>query len=182
MVQTRYLLLLLVLTSCKDAPLDRAATSYAECTTANAAIFSSLVGVWEVEWTYRVEVGKYETSTASAVIEPALLGCALIEKFEGTLRGKDFSRVTMVGIDDDNLLTQIGIDSEHRRFGETAGTISGDSLIFEFSRDMGERILRRREHFAVSDSGRINMRAELSVSEESPWALVEEAIYRRVTD
>lgn len=138
---------------------------------------SSLAGKWKVDWKYRTSPEQYEDLTAVSVIEFDLNGCCLVEHFEGSLNGHDFSAITMISEKSEGVFDRVKIDSEHGGFTQSSGHIKGDSLVFDWQRDLGNRIIRTRHYyFDISETSFV-VEFYLSPSEGTPWQLVQRARY-----
>ena len=155
-----------------DPPCERVETS----------ILQRLTGDWLVDWTYRKRPGEYFESRARATWTPAMLGCALEEQFSGSIDGTPFESITMITISSDGSLNRMTVDSQHGGFNKSNGEASGDSVVFAWSRDFGDRVMRTRHVFYVPEYRTPSFRFYLARSEDEPWQLVEAGQYVRPTD
>lgn len=136
-------------------------------------------GQWTVAWTYRTSPGEYVESTAEATIEQDLLGCVLIERFEGMLEGRPFAAMTLFSQKSADTFDRILVDTAHGSFSQYEGVQQGDTLIYSWQRDLGERVLRTRHTYIATGEDVFLAEFHMSRSEGSPWELVERAHYRR---
>jgi len=142
----------------------------------------SFIGEWDVQWKYRLEPGRYQDSFARSEIELELNQCALVEYFHGSVRGVPYLvRTTFVPMNDGSF-SRSRLDTEHSMFSLSEGIVRNDSLIFESSRQFGERVMRTRHIYSPVDSGGFEVRFFMSRSMGDPWALVESAVYLRRSD
>ncbi len=181
-VMNKALLLLLVLfTLCRDqdAQAQQDLTTQPPCLPIAESLLAPLEGAWTVEWTYRTAPGEFAKSMAQSRIEQDLYGCALIEHFEGTLRSLPFSAITLFSQKAEGHFDRVRIDSEHGSFTQSEGHVAGDSLVFEWQRDLGERVLRTRHFFFEMTGESFTVEYYMSRSSGAPWALVQRARYRK---
>lgn len=173
--------LLVICSFCFDqdilAQQDQAA--HPPCLPITESLLAPLEGAWTVNWTYRTAPGQFAQSLGQAQIRQDLNGCALIEHFEGTLRGLPFSAITMFSQKAEGQYDRVRIDSEHGSFTQSAGHVQGDSLVFEWQNDLGTRVLRTRHYFFEIRDTTFTVEFYLSRSEGAPWELVQRARYRK---
>ncbi len=181
-VKLWYVCLVLFVVGISTLIFSHDAEGQANCEVTRPPIMNHMIGHWSVAWKYRVAVGEYANSIATSVINSALAGCVLSKDFNGELLGEPFARFSLISIEKDGSLKEIHIDSQHRSFNETVGRVTSDSLIFDWARDMGDRVMRRRMYYVSSGPDQFTSRAYLSISEVSPSELVEESTYTRVAD
>ncbi len=92
------------------------------------------------------------------------------------------SVITMFSQKSDGTFDRVRIDSEHGSFSQSEGHAEGDSLVFVWQRDLGERILGTRHYFFDFDDSSFTMAFYMSRSADDPWELVQRALYRRKQD
>lgn len=143
------------------------------------AMLAPLVGAWDVDWTYRTAPGQFTKATAQSNIQLDLLGCVLTETFDGTSADRPFSAVTMISQKSEGIYDRVRIDSGHGAFTQSVGQVTGDSLVFEWQRDMGTRVLRTRHYFFDITTTSFTVAFYLSRQEGAPWELVERSVYRK---
>ena len=148
------------------------------CTAISTAGLNDYEGTWDVDWKYRLEPGRYQESAARSVIESGLSGCALVERFEGVLRGVPFHVVSTMIVKEGNVVERSRLDSEHAAFNLSEGLVRNDSLVFETRRQFGERTMRTRHVFSPPGPNGFSTHFYLSRSLDDPWTLVEESFYR----
>lgn len=161
------------------AQAQQAQADHPPCLAITGSILDSLVGHWTVDWSYRTAPGQFVESQAHSRFRADLNGCAIVENFEGTLQGHPFSAMTMMTQKSNGLFDRVRVDSEHGSFTQSHGFVQNDTLIFEWQRDLGKRVLRTRHYFFNFAKSSFAVEFYLSRSEESPWELVQRARYRR---
>lgn len=149
------------------------------CVSIEGTVLSDLEGLWDVNWSYRVSPGEFIESQAHSTFTAELAGCALIERFEGTLRGQPFSSITLFSWQTEERLERVRLDSEHGAHSYSVGSVRSDTLVFEAERDLGQRVLRTRHLFYNVTSSSFDVEFYMSRSLDSPWELVESAVYMR---
>ena len=174
-------LLVVVWTFCfnQNVRAQQDQTTHPPCLPIAETLLAPLEGSWVVDWSYRTAPGQFAESLGQAHIRQDLYGCALVEHFEGTLRGLPFSAITMISQKAEGQYDRVRIDSEHGSFTQSAGHVEGDSLVFEWQRDLGTRVLRTRHYFFEITESSFTVEFYLSGSEGAPWELVQRSAYRK---
>ena len=136
-------------------------------------------GEWQVTWRDRLAPDRYVTSRARSVITPVVRGCGLLERFEGTREGRAFTALALVAPAGDDSLDRVWQDSEHGQVLLFRASAGGLPLRFEWSRDLGDRVLRLRLTYLALGPDRFTTETELSPDGGRSWALVGRMEYRR---
>lgn len=136
-------------------------------------------GSWVVQWVDRVAPGQYATSEARSTIETTAGGCGLLERFEGTRSGGRFEALTLIGAAGADSLQRVWQDSAHGALLLFAAAARGDPLRFEWSQDLGERMLRLRTTYRALTAAGFTTETELSPDGGRTWQLVSRMDYRR---
>jgi hypothetical protein len=136
-------------------------------------------GGWIVTWRDRIAPNRYATTQARATIESTARGCGLLERFEGSREGRPFAAVTLVGPAGNDSLQRVWQDSEHGALLLFQASARSRPLRFEWSRDLGERVLRLRFTYRAVAAGSFTTETELSPDGGRTWQLVSRAEYRR---
>lgn len=152
------------------------------CIAAENSPLGSLVGSWTVEWHYRTAPGEFAVSPAKAEISLDLEGCAITEHFRGTLRGAPYVALTVISRPSEAEYDRVRIDSEHGSFAQSSGSAVGDSLIFNWERQLATRMLRTRHQFTDIQPSSFTVEFFMSPRMDTPWELVHKAHYRRVNE
>ena len=139
----------------------------------------NLVGLWTVEWHYRTAPGEFVVSTADAEIVSDLEGCAVIERFRGSLRGSPYSALSVISRPTETTYDRVRIDSEHGSFVQSSGYMTTDSLVFNWKRDLETRTLRTRHLFIAVNPSSFTVEFYMSPRDGAPWELVHKAHYTR---
>ena len=136
-------------------------------------------GEWDVHWRDRVAPNRYTTTRARATIEATARGCGLLERFEGSREGRPFAAVTLVGPAGEDSLERVWQDSEHGALLVFQASARSSPLRFDWSRDMGERVLRLRFTYLAVAADSFTTETELSPDGGRTWQQVSRAEYRR---
>jgi hypothetical protein len=150
--------------ACPSPALDRLAT---------------IRGAWIVRWFYRLAPGKYATSMARSTIRPTAGGCGLLERFDGMRGGRPFEALTLIAPAGGDSLQRVWQDSEHGAILLFTTDLQADPLRFEWSRDLGDRVLRLRTTYLVLTAEGFATETELSPDGGQSWQLVSRQEYRR---
>ena len=136
-------------------------------------------GNWLVTWLDRVTPGQYATSQGRATVQPTAGGCGLLERFEGRRTGRRFSALSLIAAAGKDSLQRVWQDSEHGALLLFAADARAHPLRFEWSRDLGDRVLRLRLTYRALTSDSITTETELSPDGGKTWELVARLQYRR---
>lgn len=140
---------------------------------------TALEGTWDVAWAYRTAPGVFAESQAEAQITQDVLGCVLVEHFEGTLNDHPFHALTMISAPRMGHYERVRIDSEHGGFTQSAGQMQADSLVFTWQRDLGTRLLRTRHVYSDLSPSAFSVTFYMSPRADAPWQVVQRARYVR---
>jgi hypothetical protein len=143
------------------------------------ALLSSTRGSWEVTWRDRLAPGRYDMTLARAMIESTAGDCGLLERFEGTREGRPFSALALIGPSAGDSLQRIWQDSAHGTLLEYGALAAVRPLRFEWSRSLGERVLRLRHTYLTVAADSFVTETELSPDGGRSWDVVSQLIYRR---
>ena len=149
------------------------------CKRAEAELFLPLAGRWSVEWTDRVAPGQYAKARASARIEADLLGCAVVEHFDGTRKGQPFMSVSIISFGNKDSLQRSLIDSGHGQFLLFEGSREGKVVRFEWVRALRGRTMMLRHEYRALQRNSFETETQLSTDGGSTWDLVQRAKYQR---
>jgi hypothetical protein len=136
-------------------------------------------GGWRVTWLDRVAPERYVTSQARATIESVAGGCGLLERFEGTRWGRRFHAISLIAAAGADSLQRVWQDSDHGELLLFAADTRVHPLRFEWSRNLGDRILRLRLTYRVLTGDAVTTETELSPDGGTTWQLVTRLEYRR---
>jgi hypothetical protein len=150
--------------ACPAPPLDRLAT---------------IRGAWIVRWFDRLAPRKYATSMARSTIRPTAGGCGLLERFDGMRGGRPFEALALIAPAGGGSLQRGGQDSGHGAILLFTADLQADPLRFEWSRDLGDRVLRLRTTYLVLTAEGFATETELSPDGGQSWQLVSRQEYRR---
>jgi hypothetical protein len=149
------------------------------CQRAEASLFLPLAGRWSVEWTDRVAPGQYARARASARIEADLLGCAVVEHFDGARQGRPFMSVSIISFGNNDTLQRSLIDSSHGQFLLFEGSRKGKVVRFEWVRALPSRTMMLRHEYRALQRNSFETETQLSTDGGRRWDLVQRAKYRR---
>ena len=150
--------------ACPSPALDRLAT---------------IRGAWIVRWFDRLAPRKYATSMARSTIRPTAGGCGLLERLDGMRGGRHFEALTLIAPGGGDSLQRVWQDSEHDAMLLFTADLQADPLRFEWSRDLGDRVLRLRTTYLVLTAEGFATETELSPDGGQSWQLVSRQEYRR---
>ena len=119
-------------------------------------------GDWRVTWLDRVAPERYVTSQARATIESVTGGCGLLERFEGTRWGRRFHALSLIAAAGADSLQRAWQDSEHGELLLFEADTQVHPLRVEWSRNLGDRILRLRLTYRVLTGDVVTTETELS--------------------
>ena len=136
-------------------------------------------GTWVVRWLDRVAPEQYATSEARATVESASGGCGLLEHFDGVRAGRRFESLTLIAPAGGDSLHRVWQDSEHGAVLLFTADTRTQPLRFEWSRDLGDRVLRLRTTYRVQTTERFTTETELSPDDGRTWQLVARLDYHR---
>jgi hypothetical protein len=140
-----------------------------------------LEGTWTVSWTNRVAPGQFEHPSATSRIQAGVPGCALVERFQSTVRGRSFWATALLSLSKTDSAHRVWLDSEHGEPLLFDGVWLGDTLRLEWHKNIGDRVMRlRHSYFAITPDS-FHTATYLSPSAAAGWQLVAEAAYRRNT-
>jgi hypothetical protein len=136
-------------------------------------------GAWVVRWLDRVAPEQYATSEARATIEATAGGCGLLEHFHGMRAGRRFEALTLIASAGGDSLHRVWQDSEHGALLLFTADARGHPPRFEWSRDLGDRVLRLRTTYRTLTAEGFTTETELSPDGGHTWQLVARQEYRR---
>jgi hypothetical protein len=146
------------------------------------ARLAALAGRWSVDWSYLVDGQLRTVEQATATIDVAAGGCAVRERLEGQLGGRQLAVNTVVAATNDDTLQRVYIDSDHGTLLMFEGSSSGDAIRFLWRRDLGTRQqLVRHEYLALSGAS-FATETQMSPNDGVEWILVQRARYRRLSE
>jgi hypothetical protein len=149
------------------------------CPSAALAHLAITRGSWHVRWLDRIAPGRYATTEARSTIEAVSGGCGLLERFAGMRGGRRFEALTLIAPADGDSLQRVWQDSEHGAILLFAAAARADPLRFDWSRKLGDRVLRLRTTYLALTSAGFTMDTELSPDGGRTWQLVTRHEYRR---
>ena len=165
----------LVITGPANAQVHQAT----QCKREEAALFLPLAGRWSVEWTDRVAPGQYAKARASARIETDLLGCAVVEHFDGIRKGQPFMSVAIISFGNSDTLQRVLIDSSHGQFLLFEGSRQRNLVRFEWVRALPGRKMMLRHDYRALQRDSFETETHLSTDGGGTWDLVQRARYDR---
>jgi hypothetical protein len=136
-------------------------------------------GRWRVTWLDRVAPERYVTSQGRATIESVAGGCGLLERFDGTRSARGFHALSLIAAVGADSLQRVWQDSDHGALLLFEADTREHPLRFEWSRDLGDRILRLRLTYRVLTGDAVTTETELSPDGGTTWELVTRLEYRR---
>jgi hypothetical protein len=136
-------------------------------------------GGWLVTWLDRIAPERYVTSQARATIESVAGGCGLLERFEGTRLGRGFHALSLIAANGADSLQRVWQDSDHGALLLFEADTRVHPVRFEWSRNLGDRILRLRLTYRVLTGDSVATETELSPDGGTTWQLVTRLEYRR---
>ena len=136
------------------------------------ALLAITRGTWVVRWLDRVAPERYATSEARATVETTTGGCGLLEHFNGTRAGRRFEALTLIAPAGGDSLHRVWQVSEHGAVLLVTADARVRPLRFEWSRDLGDRVLRLRTTYRVHTAQRFTTETELSPDGGHTWQLV----------
>ena len=149
------------------------------CVRSESQLFLPLVGKWKVQWTVRVEPGKYAQTAATAVIERDSVGCTLVEHFFGERNGRRFTAMALLNFGNAEELQRVWLDSGHGQFLHFTGARDGNVIRFQWQRDLGNRILMVKYEYRAIRPDSFDTELHLSGDGGKTWEVVERASYQR---
>jgi hypothetical protein len=149
------------------------------CPTPALVPLFSTRGDWVVTWRDRLAPDHYVTTQARSTIELSAGGCGLLEHFEGGRHGHPFTAVSLIGPASPDSLQRIWQDSEHGTLLLFQAFAQARPLRFEWSRDLGDRVLRLRYTYLALGPDRFTTETELSTDGGESWQIVAHLEYRR---
>jgi hypothetical protein len=168
-----------VLTSCLvlgSAPVLAQAPS---CPRPSLTRLANLAGTWAVDWSYKLGDEMLVVDGATATIEVSTAGCSVRETLDGTLRGKRVSITKLMAAPTDDSLQLAYVDSDHGGLLLFGGTVHGDTIRLEWSRDLGTRRLLVRHEYMALGRTTFSTRTIMSPNSGQDWTVVQRAEYRR---
>ncbi len=151
----------------------------ADCGESARAFLQALSGSWATESSVRVAPGEYASSTGNADSRDALAGCGLLTAHEFDVDGSPRSEVHVLSAVADGTFHLSSVDSEHGAFTVSEGTLDGNVLTVEWSRDLGDRVLRTRKEFRLMSAGEYQVEHSMSRSQADPWETTYRGTFRR---
>ena len=136
-------------------------------------------GAWTVRWLDRVTPEEYATSEAQSTIEATAGGCGLLERFAGMRAGRRFEALTLIAPASGDSLHRVWQDSEHGAVLLFTAHVRSNPLRFEWSRNLGDRVLRLRTTYRALSTEAFTIETELSPDSGRTWQLVSRQEYRR---
>ena len=149
------------------------------CPSLALARLASTRGTWTVQWLHRVAPEQYATSEARSSIEATSQGCGLLERFAGVRAGRAFEALTLIAPAGGDSLHRVWQDSEHGGLLLFTADARASPLRFEWSRDLGDRVLRVRTTYRALTAAGFTTETELSPDGGRTWQLVARQEYRR---
>lgn len=147
------------------------------CIRPEVKMFLPLIGIWKVNWTSRVEPGKYETVPGTSRIERELAGCALVEHFSSD--NKKFSDLSPITFGNKDELQRVYMDSGHGRFLTFKGVQEREIVRFEWEKNLGERILMLKHESQKIQPNSFDTTTWLSTDSGKTWNIVRKSSYER---
>lgn len=177
----RIILATVILCMLLPAPAARAQeeASQPPCLPIAESALEVLEGTWTVDWLYRTAPGDFEQSVATSQFQLDLAGCAIVEHFEGTLRRAPFRAITVITRRPQGRFDRVRVDSEHGGLTLSTGHMQGDTLVFDWERPIGDRVVRTRHYYLEITREAFIVEFYLSRAIDAPWELVQRAEYRR---
>jgi hypothetical protein len=163
------------------SPGIAAGQGHGACPAPALARLAATRGAWIVRWLDRIAPRKYSTSMARSTIRTAAGGCALLERFVGLRDGEPFEALTLIAPAGDDSLQRMWQDSEHGALLRFAADLRADPLRFEWSRNLGGRVLRVRMTYLMLAAEGFITETELSPDGGQTWQLVSRQEYRRIS-
>lgn len=160
-------------------PTDAQVRQASSCRREEAELFLPISGHWSVEWTDRLAPGKYAKTKASARIEADLLGCAVVEHFDGTRQGEPFMSVSIISFGNAETLQRSLIDSSHGQFLLFEGARQGRVVRFEWVSAIPGRKMKLRHEYRALQQNSFATETQLSTDGGRTWNLVQRAEYER---
>jgi hypothetical protein len=145
------------------------------------ARLATIRGAWIVRWLDRLAPQKYAASMARSTIETTAGGCGLLERFAGLRAGERFEALTLIAPAGDDSLQRMWQDSEHGAILLFTADLRADPLRFEWSRNLGGRVLRVRMTYLMLATEGFITETELSPDDGRTWQLVSRQEYRRIS-
>ena len=141
-----------------------------------------LAGRWSVDWAYLADGQLRTVEHATATIDITVGGCAVRERLEGQLRGRQLAVNTLVAAPTDNTLQRVYIDSDHGTFLVFDGLSAGDTIRFLWRRDLGTRQQLVRHEYSALNQESFATETYMSPNDGVDWILVQRARYRRLSE
>lgn len=158
----------------------QAAPTELDCARPEFAALRPFLGRWQVRASDRVAPGTFEETTGIAEVVPAAGGCVLLEHYEGVRRGRPYHTLTLISLTPEGVFEQLRLDSEHSRLTVSAGSMVGDTLIFEYARVLPDRTLRTWALYYGTAGRGLHVRRYLQRADDAERELTYDARYHRV--
>ena len=136
-------------------------------------------GTWVVRWLRPHRPRAVRDVGSSSYRRDDRWRCGLLEHFDGTRAGRRFEALTLIAPAGGDSLHRVWQDSEHGTVLLFTANARVQPLRFEWSRDLGDRVLRLRTTYRVQTSERFTTEIELSPNDGRTWQLVARLEYRR---
>ncbi len=109
-----------------------------------------------------------------------LYGCVLTERFMAAIDTIPYTRITAISEPHQGEYDRSTVDSQHGGILLHAGTASGDTMIFTWQREIGNRLIRTRHLYIFQSHDGLEIEFYLSRAPGEPWELRQKGVYTRV--
>ena len=151
----------------------------APCEADRMGAFGDMEGAWDVEASDRVSAGEFEQTSGTAVASLDRDRCILQVSYVGDRQGAPYESVDVIRALEGGGFELARTDSEHGDTTVSVGRLEGDRAIFDWSRDLGNRVMRTRTVWHFTSGAHVRIERELSRSDGAPWERTYSASLRR---